>query len=82
MHLIINFCSIELIELREKVKDTLITSAINYYEAERACCEIVVPQQWEADRKKAYNEFICRCQDYQVVNESDNIDLAELNFVY
>lgn len=75
----------ELIKLQEKVKDALITSAINYYEAERACCEIVVPQQWKDDKQKAYNEFIWRCQDYQVVNESDNIDLidlAELNFDY
>lgn len=72
----------EMIELREKVKDALITSAMNYYEAERACCEICVPQQWEEDRKKAYDEFIYRCQDYQVVNESDNIDLDELNFDY
>ena len=75
----------ELIKLREKVKNALIASAINYYEAERACCEIVVPQQWKDDKQKAYNEFIWRCQDYQVVNESDNIDLidlAELNFDY
>ena len=75
----------ELIKLREKVKDALIMSAINYYEAELACCEMVVPQQWKDDKQKAYNEFIWRCQDYQVINESDNIDLidlAELNFDY
>ena len=33
-------------------------------------------------RKKAYDEFIWRCQDYQIVNESDNIDLEELNYNY
>ena len=69
-------------ELRQKVQNTLLKSAINYYEAERACCEIYVPQQWKDDRKKAYDEFIWRCQDYQIVNESDNIDLEDLNYNY
>ena len=69
-------------ELRQKVQNTLLKSAINYYEAERACCEIHVPQQWKDDRNKAYDEFIWRCQDYQIVNESDNIDLEYLNYNY
>lgn len=70
------------VELRVKVQNALLKSAIDYYEAERACCEMVVPQQWKDDRKKAYDEFIWRCQDYQVVNESDNIDLTDLNYDY
>ena len=53
-----------LVELRQKVQDALLKSAIDYYEAERACCEMAVPQQWKDDRKKAYDEFIWRCQDY------------------
>ena len=69
-------------KLRQKVQDALLKSAIDYYEAERACCEIAAPQQWEKDRKKAYDEFIWRCQDYQIVNESDNIDLEDLNYDY
>ena len=71
-----------LVELRQKVQDVLLKSAIDYYEAERACCEMAVPQQWKDDTKKAYDEFIWRCQDYQIVNESDNIDLEELNYNY
>jgi hypothetical protein len=47
-----------LVELRQKVQDALLKSAIDYYEAERACCEMSVPQQWKDDRKKAYDEFI------------------------
>jgi hypothetical protein len=69
-------------ELRQKVQDALLKSAVNYYEAERACCEMSVPQQWKDDRKKAYDEFIWRCQDYEIVNESDNIDLVDLNYDY
>ena len=72
----------DLAELRQKIQNALLKSAIDYYEAERACCEMVVPQQWKDDRNKAYEEFICRCQDYQLVNESNNIDLEELNYDY
>ena len=72
----------KVLKLRQKVQNFLLKSAINYYEAERACCEISVPQQWKDDRKKAYDEFIWRCQDYELVNESDEIDLDELNFEY
>ena len=66
----------DLVELRQKVQGALLKSAIDYYEAERACCEMAAPQQWKDDRNKAYDEFIWRCQDYQIVNESDNIDLG------
>lgn len=69
-------------ELRQKVQDAFIKSAIDYYEAERACCELVVPQSWKDDRNKVYDEFIWRCQDYQLVNDSDDIDLTELNYDY
>ena len=69
-------------ELRQKVRNALLKSAIDYYEAERACCEMSVPQQWKDNRKRAYDEFIWRCQDYQIVNESDNIDLKYLNYTY
>jgi hypothetical protein len=68
--------------LRQKVRDALVKSAIDYYEAERACYEIYVPRQWEDDKKKAYNEFIERCQDYETVNESDDINLDDLNYDY
>ena len=71
-----------LVELRQKIRDALLKSAIAYYEAELACCEIVVPQSWKDDRNKAYDEFIWRCQDYQLINDSDDIDLAELNYDY
>lgn len=68
--------------IKQKVQEKLLDACGRYYEAERACCEMSVPQQWKDDRQKAYNEFIWRCQDYQIVNESDNIDLAELNYDY
>ena len=71
-----------LVELRQKIQEALLKSAVDYYEAERACCEIVVPQTWKDDRKKAYDEFIWHCQDYQLINDSDDIDLAELNYDY
>lgn len=68
--------------LRNKVQNALIKSAIEYYESARACCEMSVPQQWIYDRKKAYDEFIWRCQDYEIVNESDSINLEDLNYDY
>lgn len=69
-------------ELRQKVQNALLKSAVDYYGAERALCELAAPQSWKDDRNKAYNEFIWRCQDYQIVNESDNIDLEDLNYTY
>lgn len=71
-----------LVELRQKIQDALLKSAIDYYEAERALCEPAAPQSWKDDRNKAYDEFIWRCQDYQLINDSDDIDLAELNYDY
>lgn len=71
-----------IIELRQKVQAKLLEASINYYEAERALCELAAPQQWKDDRQKAYNEFIWRCQDYQVVNESDEVDPDDLNYEY
>ena len=68
--------------LKEKVKDKLLEAAINYYEAERSCCGLVVPQKWKDDRNNAYNEFIWRCQDYETVNYCNNIDMNELNYTY
>lgn len=71
-----------LVKLRQKVQDALLKASINYYEATRACCELFVPKQWEDDKKKAYDEFIWRCQDYEIINESDNINLDDLNYDY
>lgn len=71
-----------IIELRQKVQAKLLEASINYYEAERALCELAAPQQWKDDRQKAYNEFIWRCQDYELVNESDEVDPDDLNYEY
>ena len=71
-----------LVELRQKVQDAFLKSAIDYYEAERALCEPAAPQSWKDEAKAAWEEFVWRCQDYQIVNESDNIDLEELNYNY
>ena len=71
-----------IIELRQKVQAKLLEASLNYYEAERACCEMAVPQQWKDDRAKAYEEFVGRCQDYEVVNESDEVDPDDLNYEY
>lgn len=71
-----------LVELRQKVQNALLKSAIDYYEAERALCELAAPQSWKDKAKTAWEEFVWRCQDYQIVNESDNIDLEELNYDY
>lgn len=74
--------SMNIIELRQKVQAKLLEASLNYYEAERALCELAAPQQWKDDRQKAYNEFIWRCQDYELVNESDEVDPDDLNYEY
>lgn len=69
-------------EVRKKVADKLLEASLNYYEAERACCEMHVPQEWKDERKKLYDEFIWTCQDYIILNESDEIEEDELNYRY
>ena len=70
-----------LVELRQKIQDALLKSVIDYYEAERACCELVVPQSWKDDRKKAWEEFVWRYQDYELVFKDDmDITNDDLNY--
>lgn len=69
-------------EVRKKVAEKLLEASLNYYEAERACCEMNVPQEWKEDKKKLYDTFIWTCQDYIVLNESDEVEEDELNYCY
>lgn len=67
--------------IKESVKEKLISACRKYYDAELSLCEICAPQSWIDDRKKAYDEFIWRCQDYIAVFEDiRDITYDDLNY--
>lgn len=67
--------------IKESVKEKLIKACGRYYEAERALCELAVPQSWKEEDLNAYCEFICRYQDYQLVfEENGDITDDDLNY--
>lgn len=72
----------KVLKLRQEVLDSLLRACRSHYHAELALGELYVPEEWKDNAKKAYAEFIWRYQDYELVNESDEIDLDELNFKY
>ena len=68
--------------IKQKVQEKLLNACKRHYEAERALCELAAPQSWKDEAKAAWEEFVWRYQDYQIINESDNIDLEDLNYNY
>lgn len=67
--------------IKQSVRDKLIKACGRYYETERALCEIHVRQTCIDEAKAAYDEFINRYQDYQVVFEDKgDITTDDLNY--
>jgi len=67
--------------IKQKVQEKLIKACGRYYEAERALCELAVPQSWKDEEKDAYCEFVWRYQDYQLVfEENGDITDEDLNY--
>lgn len=67
--------------IRQSVKEKLIKACGILYESERALCEPAIPQSWKDEAKEAWEEFVWRYQDYQLVFE-DTYDITanDLNY--
>ena len=67
--------------IKQKVQEKLLNACGRLYEAERALCELVVPQSWKDEAKAAWEEFVCRYQDYELVFK-DGMDITndDLNY--
>ena len=67
--------------IKQKVQEKLLNACKRHYEAERALCEIAAPQSWEDKAKAAWEEFVWRYQDYELVFEySMPITTDDLNY--
>ena len=69
--------------IKKAVMEKLLKACGRLYESERALCELVVPQSWKDEAKCAWEEFVWRYQDYELVFEnSEDITADELNYDY
>ncbi len=67
--------------IKQKVQEKLLNACERLYEAERALCELAVPQSWKDEAKAAWEEFVCRYQDYELVFKYDmDITNDDLNY--
>ncbi len=67
--------------IKQKVQEKLLNACERLYEAERALCELAVPQSWKDEAKAAWEEFVCRYQDYELVFKYDmDITKEDLNY--
>ena len=61
--------------IKQKVQEKLLNACERHYEAERALCEPAAPQSWKDEAKAAWEEFVWRYQDYELVFK-DNLDIT------
>ena len=67
--------------IKQKVQEKLLNACERLYEAERALCELAVPQSWKDEAKAAWEEFVWRYQDYELVFKCDmDITNDDLNY--
>ena len=67
--------------IKQKVQEKLLNACKRHYEAELALCELVIPQSWKDEAKNAWEEFVWRYQDYELVFEDDMpITKDDLNY--
>ena len=67
--------------IKPKVQEKMLKACRRYYNAEMALCEIAAPQSWKDEAKAAWEEFVWRNQDYELVFEYDKpITIDDLNF--
>lgn len=59
--------------IKQKVLEKFLNACERHYEAELALCEPVAPQSWKDEAKAAFDEFVWRYQDYQLVFEDDMV---------
>ena len=67
--------------IKQKVLEKFLKACERHYEAERALCELSVPQSWKEDAKAAWEEFVLRYQDYELVFK-DDIDITDDDLNY
>ena len=73
--------SINKATIKQKVQEKLLDACERLYESERALCEPAAPQSWKDEAKEAWNEFVWRYQDYELVFKSDmEITNDDLNY--
>ena len=67
--------------IKPKVQEKLLKACTRLYEAERALCELAAPQSWKDEAKAAWEEFVLRYQDYELVFEPyGDVSYDELNY--
>lgn len=68
--------------IKQKVQEKLLDACKRHYEAERALCELAAPQSWKDEAEAAYEEFVLRYQDYELVFKYDYMDITndDLNY--
>ncbi len=57
--------------IKQKVQEKLLNACKRHYEAELALCEPVTPQSWLKEANAAWEEFVWRYQDYELVFDDD-----------
>jgi hypothetical protein len=67
--------------IKQRVQEKLLDACVRHYEAERALCEIAAPQSWKDEAKAAWEEFVWRCQDYELVFKC-GIDITKEDLNY
>ena len=69
--------------IKQKITDELLKACKHLYDSELALCEPEAPQSWKDDAKHAWEEFVWRYQDFELINDSTGeIDENELNYNY
>ena len=67
--------------IKQKVQEKLLNACERHCEAERALCEPAAPQSWKDEAKAAWEEFVWRYQDYELVFKHDmDITNEDLNY--
>ena len=67
--------------IKPKVQEKLLKACTRLYEAERALCEICAPQSWKDEAKAAWEEFVWRYEDYELVFKC-NMDITDDDLNY
>ena len=67
--------------IKQRVIEKFLNACKNHYEAELSLCEPVAPQSWKDEAKAAFEEFVWRYQDYELVFK-DDMDITDDDLNY
>lgn len=68
--------------IKQKVQEKLLNACERLYDAETAICEIAAPQSWKDEAKAAWEEFVSRYQDYDLVFKSHDMEITNEDLNY